>query len=245
MSNKSTRLEDTKTVAVMQPYLFPYLGYFQLIREADVFVFYDDVDFITRGWINRNRILINGDSDIFTVPCSNASQNKKIEDVLVSNQWHPEKLLKKVKLTYANAGHFDAAFPTVETVIEEAGDQISVLAENSVRKVANYLNLDVDFYRSSDLPVDQSLGRAERLIELTKYFGASTYVNMEGGKDLYDKPTFADREITLHFLSPNLPEYEQYTAENGTFHSGLSIIDVMMNVEPSRTREMLDTYQLQ
>ncbi|MCS4116157.1 WbqC family protein [Salinibacter ruber] len=236
---------DEKTVAVMQPYLFPYLGYFQLIQEADVFVFYDDVDFITRGWINRNRILINDEENIFTIPCSNASQNEKIKDVLIGGHWRPDKLLKKVRLTYSNADQFDAAFPTVKTIIEEAGDQISVFAEDSVRQVAEYLNLDVNFYRSSDLPVDQSFGRAERLIELTKHFGASTYVNMEGGKDLYDKSTFADQGITLHFLSPNLPEYEQYTAEDGTFHSGLSIIDVMMNVEPPKIREMLDTYQLQ
>ncbi len=244
MDDKSISSVDANTVAIMQPYLFPYLGYFQLIREADVFVFYDDVDFITRGWINRNKILINDEADIFTIPCSNTSQNEKINDVLISNHWRRGKLLKKIRLTYSNAAQFDAAFPTVETVIEEAGDQISVFAANSVQQVAKYLNLDVDFYRSSNLPVDQSLGRAERLIELTKHFGASTYVNMEGGKDLYDKTTFADRGITLHFLSPNLPEYEQYTAEDGTFHAGLSIIDVMMNVETSRIREMLDTYQL-
>ncbi len=245
MSDKYSTSVEKKTVAVMQPYLFPYLGYFQLIRETDVFVFYDDVDFITRGWINRNKILINNKEDIFTIPCSNASQNEKINDVLISDHWQRDKLLKKVRLTYANADQFDAAFPIVETIIEEAGEQISVFADDSVRQVAEYIDLDVDFYRSSNLPVDQSFGRAERLIELTKHFGADTYVNMEGGKDLYDKSTFADGGVTLQFLSPNLPEYEQYTAEDGTFHSGLSIIDVMMNVKPSKIREMLDTYQLQ
>lgn len=235
---------DEKTVAVMQPYLFPYLGYFQLLREANVFVFYDDVDFIKQGWVNRNKILINNSPNLFTVPCHNASSNELIKDVVIHEGWREEKLLRKIRMTYANAEKFDSSFPIVEKVIEDAGDQISVLAEDSVRQVAEYLNLDVDFYRSSNLPVDRSLGRAERLIALTKHFGASTYVNMEGGKDLYDKSTFADRGVTLHFLSPNLPEYEQYTAEDGTFYSGLSIIDVMMNAEPSRIREMLDAYQL-
>lgn len=235
---------DEKTVAVMQPYLFPYLGYFQLISEAEIFVFYDDVDFITRGWINRNKILINGDPKIFTVPCSNASQNEKIEDVLISDRWRRDKLLKKIRLTYANAGHFDSAFPIMEEVIDDADDQISVLAEDSVRAVAEYLDLDVDFYRSSDLPVDRSLGRAERLIELTKHFGVSNYVNMEGGQDLYDKSNFADQGVTLRFLSPNLPEYKQYTAEDNTFHLGLSIIDVMMNVRRPEIQSMLKSYQL-
>jgi hypothetical protein len=242
---KEGKISDFKErVAVMQPYLFPYIGYFQLISAVDKFVFYDDVDFITRGWINRNRILINDEPDIFTVSCKNASQNERINDVLISDHWRPDKLLKKVRLTYANADQYEAAFPIVKGVIEDAGDQISALAEDSVRRVSEYLGLDVDFYRSSDLPVDQSHGRAERLIELTKHFGASTYVNMEGGKDLYEKPDFADQGIALHFLSPELPEYEQYTAEDGTFHPGLSIIDVMMNVSRTEIRSMLESYEL-
>lgn len=244
MSIEYSTSVDGKTVAVMQPYLFPYLGYFQLIRESDVFVFYDDVDFITRGWINRNKILINDEEDIFTIPCSNASQNEKIEDVLISNHWRPDKIIKKIRLTYANADQFDAALPIVETVVKEHGDQISVLAENSVLQVAEYLNLDVDFYRSSDLPVDQSLGRAERLIELTKHFGASNYVNMEGGQNLYEKPNFANQGVALHFLSASLPEYEQYTAEDDTFYPGLSIIDVMMNVEKRQIIDMVSEYNL-
>lgn len=97
--------------------------------------------------------------------------------------------------------------------------------------------MDVDFHRSSDLPVDESLGRADRLIEITKHFEANTYINMEGGKTLYDKSYFASKGIALHFLEPSLPHYDQRKAE--TFVPGLSIVDVAMNVRKGRLSEML------
>ena len=227
----------------MQPYLFPYLGYFQLAEAADIFVFYDDVDFIKRGWINRNRILINGDEHLFTVPCSDASQNRPIKEIDISNQqWRPNKLLKKIRLSYSNADQFDNAFPIVEQVISEAEDSISLLAAQSVKRACSYLDIDVDFYFSSELPVDESMGRADRLIAITKHFGADTYVNMEGGKDLYDNPYFSDRGVTLQFLEPGLPEYQHHNAE--TFEPGLSIIDVIMNVEKGDIQTMIGAYQL-
>jgi len=226
----------------MQPYLFPYLGYFQLIASSDIFVFYDDVDFIKQGWINRNKILINDNPHVFTVPCHNASSNETIKDVVVHEDWRRDKLLKKFRMTYSNAPCFDSAFPLIERVLQASERRVGRLAESSVRQVADYLGLEVDFFRSSDLDVDPSLGRADRLITLTKHFGASTYVNMEGGKELYDKPYFADRGIELLFLTPHLPKYSQYTGDS--FHSGLSVIDVMMNVEREAIQSMLRDYEL-
>lgn len=231
-----------KTVAVMQPYLFPYLGYFQLIAVADLFVFYDDVDFITQGWINRNRILINDKPSYFTVPCRNVSQNRKIKEVIISNNWRRDKILKKISLTYANSSEFDAFFPVIKKVIEDSGQYISTLAQDSVIEVASYLDMDVDFHCSSDLPVPESIGRAERLIEITKHFGAKTYINMEGGKALYDKSYFASKGVALQFLEPSLLPYQQFNAE--VFEPGLSIIDVIMNVPKSEVRTMLQEFQL-
>ena len=151
-------------------------------------------------------------------------------------------MIKKIRLTYANAREFDSVFPLVKRVIEEAGQQISTVAQNSVCEVASYLDMDVDFHRSSDLPVDESLGRADRLIEITKHFEANTYINMEGGKTLYDKSYFASKGIALHFLEPSLPHYDQRKAEG--FEPGLSIIDVMMNVSKEETQTMLQEFQL-
>jgi hypothetical protein len=235
-------LQEDRVVAVMQPYLFPYLGYFQLVAASDVFVFYDDVDFIKRGWINRNKILINDSPHTFTVPCHNASQNETINDVVIHEGWRKDKLMKKIRMTYSNAPFFDDAFSIVERVISSSENLISRLAERSVRQVSDYLGLEVDFHRSSDLDVDSSMGRADRLIALTKHLGASTYVNMEGGTELYEKSYFSDQGVDLYFLTPHLPKYSQYTGDS--FHPGLSIIDVMMNVEPSDIQAMLDEHEL-
>jgi hypothetical protein len=241
ITTASSKQQD-RVVAVMQPYLFPYLGYFQLISASDVFVLYDDVDFIKQGWINRNKILINNSPHVFTVPCHNASSNEIINDVAIHEGWRKAKLLKKIRMTYSNAPCFDDAFPVVERVISTDENLISRLAERSVRQVSDYLGLDVDFHRSSDLDVDPSLGRADRLIALTKHFGASTYVNMEGGTELYEKSYFSAQGVDLRFLTPHLPKYSQYTGDS--FHSGLSIIDVMMNVEPGDIQAMLDEHEL-
>ena len=151
-------------------------------------------------------------------------------------------MIKKIRLTYANASEFDSVFPVIKEVIEESGEQISTLAQDSVRKLAKYLDMEIDFQRSSDLPVSESLGRAERLIEITKHFGANTYINMEGGKKLYDKSSFASKGLELQFLEPSLPRYDQRKAEG--FEPGLSIIDVAMNVPKEKMRRLLMAYTL-
>ena len=242
MSQSSQNEREDKMLAVMQPYLFPYIGYYQLVQAADVFVFYDDVDFIKQGWINRNKILINGDPHVFTVPCHNASSNETIHDVIVHENWRDDKLLKKIRLSYTNANAFDTVFPMIEETILQDWRKISALAQESVKRVAGYLNIDVDFYQSSDLPIDASLGRADRLIELTKHFGGASYINMEGGKDLYDKTYFSEHGVKLQFLKARFPGYNQHHAD--TFHPGLSIIDVLMNVSKEDIRPMLNSCQL-
>ena len=81
--------------AIMQPYIFPYIGYFQLIDAVDTFVFYDDVNFIKRGWINRNKLLVNGEEHMFTVALSNVSQNKLINEILILNKSDSQNQLLK------------------------------------------------------------------------------------------------------------------------------------------------------
>ncbi|MDR6194877.1 WbqC family protein [Siphonobacter sp. SORGH_AS_0500] len=100
------------TLAIMQPYLFPYIGYFQLLNAVDKFVIYDDVAFINRGWINRNSILNNGKAQLFTVPLKEASQNKLIHEISIdTDQKWRDKLLKTIQQNYKKAPHFAAVFP--------------------------------------------------------------------------------------------------------------------------------------
>lgn len=222
------------SIAIVQPYLFPYLGYFQLVSAVDTFVFYDDVHFITRGWINRNKVLIHGNEKYFTVPCSDASQNKLINEVdHALTDKKRGKLLKKIKFSYSNAPFFDAVFPIIKSVLHTDNNAIADLAMESVRQSSGYLEIDTNFKISSRTYDNRKLGRVERLIDICHQEKAATYINPTGGKELYSKSTFKDEDIELKFIKPSLPKYEQFGDD---FVSGLSIIDIMMFNNPERIR---------
>ena len=105
-------------VAIMQPYFFPYIGYFQLINLVDVFVVYDDVNYIKKGWINRNNILINKKSFLFSLPLQNMSQNKLINEIfLVEDTNWRISLLNTIQITYKNAPYFDEVYSLIEEII--------------------------------------------------------------------------------------------------------------------------------
>ena len=131
------------SISIMQPYVFPYIGYFQLIYASDVFVFYDDVNFINRGWINRNRILINGKDHLFTIPCLDASQNKLIKDIEVLNNTKDiKKLLDTIQSAYKKAPQFNTVFQIIQHILEiKENATISELAIKSILLIAEYLEL--------------------------------------------------------------------------------------------------------
>jgi len=227
-------------LAVMQPYLFPYLGYFQLIHAVDLFVIYDDVAFIKQGYINRNSILSRGQPLRFTLPVPGASSNRKICELHYAED--AGKLLKTVAQSYARAPHVDRVLPIITEVLESRSRGIAELCLLSYRRIFDYLGLSPDFVISSTLDYDRSLPAEQRLIHLCRKFGADIYINAAGGAALYSRRAFADEGITLGFLQPDLEPYPQPATP---FVPGLSIIDVLMNVPPDRVRALLTRYRLE
>lgn len=232
-----------KSIAVMQPYIFPYIGYFQLIHAVDEFVFYDDVNFIKRGWINRNKILINSNESLISFPCIKASQNKLINEVKINtSDKEYRKNLSSIALAYKKSPYFNDVYPLIENIINEKYSTIADLNIASIKAVSIFLNLDTKFKISShDFGETKKLKRSERLKKIATIENASTYVNAIGGKELYDKFDFKASDIDLFFLSPNLKTYSQF--ENN-FVSGLSIIDVMMFNSKEACIELINGYQL-
>lgn len=228
-------------VAIMQPYIFPYIGYFQLIAATDKFVFYDDVNFMKRGWINRNRILINGEVKYLTIPLIKASQNRLINQIEFKlDENEKRKLLLKIEHAYAKAPYFSTIFELIQNVFDIESSLISELAISSVIQCCEYLDLDIDYALSSKaFQNTKEIGKADRLIEITRIQGADTYVNSPGGKELYEKAYFSDKGINLEFLKTALPEYPQFGNE---FEPGLSIIDVLMFCSRQEAREMIKSY---
>lgn len=230
------------SIAIMQPYIFPYIGYFQLINEVDKFVFYDDVNFIKRGWINRNKVLINNKAKYFTIPCINASQNRLINDVKHGlNDKTKGKLLNKIKFSYNKAPQFDEVYPIIERVLNNDSSYISDIAIASIKECSNYLEINCEFGKSSQIHHKPNLSAADRLIDITKGESFSNYVNPIGGKDLYTKDYFRTQGVDLFFLKTQSIQYEQY---EGEFVPWLSIIDIMMFNTIEEVKRMLEKYKV-
>jgi capsule polysaccharide modification protein KpsS len=229
-------------VGVMQPYFFPYIGYWQLMNAVDRYVILDDVNFIKRGWINRNRIL-NGDKDEFIrITIENISQNRKIDEhFLFEKEKCFEVLRRTIREKYAKAPYFQETYSLIDSVLSFEGDNVADFLSDQIVKVCDHLDIDTEILRSSRLQKDESLKAQDRIIDLCRRLGADEYYNAIGGVELYDRESFEDAGMQLHFLKAHLDEYEQF---GNAFVPGLSIIDVMMFNDVETVKKMLGDYEL-
>lgn len=228
-------------IAIVQPYVFPYIGYFQLISAVDAFVFYDDVNFIKRGWINRNKILLNQKEKLISIPLSKASQNKLINEIKVNYSKEYYNLFTTIKNAYRKAPYFDDCIGLVEEVLMTKYESIGDLSQASIRKTFLYLGIEKKFLVSShDFPSTRNLERADRLIEITKALGGNVYVNPMNGSSLYSKEYFRENSIQLEFIQPIFSEYKQL---GGPFLQGLSMIDVLMFNSTEDCVQMFNNYK--
>lgn len=229
------------SVAIMQPYFFPYLGYFQLVQAVDDFVFYDDVMFIKKGWINRNQILLQNKPFLFTIPLEKQSQNKSIRESTIA--WGPEfpnKWIQQLQSAYKKAPQFVPVMNLIESVLQDKPSSIAELAASSVMKTWQYLGLEKRFHFSSNLGISKDLDRAERLMAITNSLGSKEYINAKNGQELYQKEYFAAQGFQLAFLNQSLPSYLQ--GSKNEFIPGLSMVDVLMWNSKRDIIAMLSTY---
>lgn len=191
------------TLTIMQPYFLPYPGYFQLMAAADKFVVFDDVAFITRGWINRNRILLNGREHRFTLPLQRASQNRLINEIeLVADTPWRESLLKTFLQAYRRAPFFDEVFPLLQQVVACEEPNLAAYLLNSLRLINEHLGLQTALVPSSTVYDNAELKGEGRIVDICRQEEADTYLNAPGGREFYDAGEFARRRIRLRFLAP-------------------------------------------
>lgn len=232
-----------KKLAIMQPYFFPYIGYFQLIKAVDRFVFYDDVNYIKQGWINRNRILLRGKTNYITIPVSGASQWKKIYEIDISHDppnWR-KKLLALVTDAYFSSPYFTDIFPLFKKTIEQNHTDIGEIAKASIMATIDYLGLDVNIVATSRNYNNAELKGKNRILDICQKEGADEYINAPGGINLYDSADFINHGLKLKFLQPLLLTYSQ---KNDVFIPGLSILDVIMNNSVNKTKELIYNYSV-
>lgn len=229
-------------LGIMQPYFFPYIGYWQLLNAVDKYVIYDDVNFIKGGWINRNRILMNGEAKMFNVQMQGASPNKLINEVEVStNEQGQKKLLRSIENNYRKAPYFKDVYSILEEIILSKETNLAKYLEYSIKKVCEYLDIRTEIIISSNIEKDNELKGQDKVIDICKRVGATEYFNAIGGQELYSKKVFKDNNIELRFLNTNDIEYIQF--EN-KFVSNLSIIDVLMFNSKKDIKKILENFEL-
>lgn len=229
-------------LAIMQPYIFPYIGYFQLIHAVDKFVIYDDVNFINRGWINRNRILVNGKDSLFTIPLKEASQNKLINEIEVNwdSAWK-NKWVKTLEQSYKKAPFFQQVMPLVEQTLGQEKQIFSEIIVANLQIINDYLGISTEIVPSSVIYQNTELKAQNRIIDICLQEKATHYINPIGGLELYDKQIFAEKGMLMNFIKSQSVQYPQLKNE---FVPWLSILDVLMFNSVEKIHEFLNAYEL-
>ncbi len=230
-----------KQVAIMQPYFFPYIGYYQLIKSVDDFIVYDNIKYTKSSFINKNYILLNKEKKLFSIPLKKDSNSLNIKDRYISPVWEKErqKLLNQIKQSYSRSIYFEEGFSIIEKCIMFNSSNLFSFIYNSLKQICEYLSINTNLLISSQVPHDSSLKSSGRVIDLCKSLRAVSYVNPPGGKELYCKKIFKNSGIDLKFLEPEINPYNQGV---GNFISHLSIIDLIVFQGKDQLKEQLNKY---
>lgn len=232
----------TLSLAIMQPYFLPYIGYFQLISAVDEFVIYDNIKYTKKGWINRNRFLSNGTGSAFTVPLQSASDDLYVVERELAEGFNRKKLLNQLRGAYAKAPHFGSVFPLIERVVGHHDNNLFRYINHSVTQICAHIGINTSITVSSSIAIDHGLKAQDKVIALCKARSAGVYINPIGGAELYAREDFAAEEIELKFHKASPFEYAQF---GNAFVPWLSIVDVLMFNPPERVRDaVLNNYTL-
>lgn len=212
-------------LAIMQPYFLPYIGYFQLIAAVDHFIVYDNLKYTKKGWINRNRLLVNHREAGFSLPLQKGSDALHIVERQIAADFRPDKLLHQFEAAYARAPHAAPTLALLQRVLNHGERNLFGFLHHSLLQVCAHLGITTPISVSSQWPIDHGLRAQDKVLALCEAAGARTYINPIGGTELYQHEAFQARGIALQFLRSTAQAYAQF---GGAFEPWLSIIDVLM-----------------
>lgn len=209
----------------MQPYFLPYIGYFQLIAAVDLFIVYDNIKYTKKGWINRNRMLLNGADVVFSLPLKKDSDFLDVVDRELAADFNREKLLNQLKGAYSGAPHFSQVMPLIERIVRFEDTNLFRFIHHSIVCICEFLGIKTEIRVASEVDINHGLRSQDKVIAICQSVGADFYLNPIGGVELYSKDSFRDQGIVLKFIKSKSFEYPQFANE---FVPWLSIVDVLM-----------------
>jgi hypothetical protein len=234
------------TVAIMQPYFFPYLGYFSLIKHSDLFVLLDDVQFIRHGWIDRNRILKPEIGwQYINCPLNKHSRETAIKNlkVRIEDKWK-DKILAQLIHYKKKAPFYEDTICLLENIFLEEINDLSTFNQKSLQSICEYIGFSSNIKKIKDLDlcIEPPSKPDEWALNICKSMGnVKRYINPIGGKTFFDKNKYDINNIELYFQNFKT---ENYTQKGNVFEPGLSIIDVLMFNSLDDINRMLDHYEL-
>ena len=231
-------------VAIMQPYFFPYIGYFSLINFVEKFVIYDSIEFSKKGWINRNRILLNNNKeDFITVPLKKDSDFLNVNQRYLADSFEKDKkkIIDKVYNSYHKTKYFKEVFLLFEKCLNYNDNNLFNFIYNSLKEILHYLKINTSIIVSSTLELNQENKNQSKVLEICEKTNATEYINPLGGLNLYNKNCFLEKGIKLSFMKMNDINYKQ---KEDTFIPNLSILDVMMFNDIESIHKMLNNFEL-
>lgn len=222
----------------MQPYFFPYPGYFQLIRSADTFVLYDDVNYIKGGWINRNRLPNGKDSFYFTLPLRSKSSFMKISEILIDSKSYEiwkQKFIKTIRINYGQTASFKHVMPWLESVLILKSENLSQFLFHTISETCKFLNIKTQIIETSRIYNNETLKGTNRIIDICIKENADEYINATGGQDLYFKPDFEKERLKLLFIKNKVVDND----------FGMSIIHNLFVRSETELKNMIINYELE
>jgi hypothetical protein len=232
-------------IAGMQPYLFPYIGYFQIINCSDRFVLADNLQYINQGWINRNRILVQNKIHMITAPIKKDKAHLKINERHFSTEFNEKskkKFLKTLYHAYREAPNFKTTFELIEFIIMYQNSNVAAFTANSIKEICAFLDIKAALMLQSELELPATLNAEDSIIHICKKLSAKRCINAIGGRELYSPEKFRANGIKLEFIKTR--ESLRYAQFNDEFVPNLSIIDVMMFNSKNELLELLEEYDL-
>ncbi len=220
------------TCVILQPSYIPWRGYFHLIQKADVFVFYDDVQYDRHGWRNRNRIKTPRGPEWLTIPVRSAGDRWKevtIREMQIAweKNWAASHLAK-FRQFYSKAPFFERYKPMLERWYGNRPELLADFTIDTTIELAHELGLRrTQFIRSSTLKCDGS--RTERLVKILKMLGATLYISGPAAKDYLEEDLLAKEGIALEWMTYDYPPYPQL---HGDYDPQLSIVDLLLMTGP-------------